>query len=173
MELLNAFYVIFEIPKDKIQTSYHFELKNPRRKLPKLNKLSSSESKIKYYRRLHNITQKELAEQLGVTREVILTLENGPRNGKRTFYDSNIINRIVDILDMRDKFGKSDTYIKFLIEDSPKQIHEFRINNNLTKKQMGKLLEVSSTTIGRWETGENTMSYENFIKYKKIRDSLN
>ena len=44
----------------------HFTIKlaNPRRTLPKMNKQSKTESKIKFYRRLKNITQAELAKPL-------------------------------------------------------------------------------------------------------------
>lgn len=166
-----AFQVVFDILKDKITTEYKIPLKNPRRTLPKINKQTKAESKIKYYRRLNNLTQEELAEQLGVTREVILTLENGGRNGKRSFYDKDIINKIVDILGMRDKFGKSDSYIRFLAEDGNKQLKEFRIKNNLSVSKFASLMEVSDTTIRRWESDINTISIENYLKYKKIRDS--
>ena len=88
-----------------------------------MNKQSSSESKIKFYKRLKNITQVELEKQLGVTRDVIMNIENGARNGKNLFYDRDIINQIIDILDMRDKFGKSDTYIRFLAEDGNKTVY--------------------------------------------------
>lgn len=137
-----------------------------------MNKQSSSESKIKYYRRLKNITQVELANQLGVTRDVIMNIENGARNGKNLFYDRDIINQIIDILDMRDKFGKSDTYIRFLAEDGNLQLKEFRTKNNLSIKAFANMMGVDRSTIRRWENYVNTISIENYLKYKKIRDSL-
>lgn len=137
-----------------------------------MNKQSSSESKIKFYRRLKNITQVELANQLGVTRDVIMNIENGARNGKNVFYDRDIVNKTIDILDMRDKFGKSDTYIRFLAEDGNKQLKEFRIKNNLSVKAFATMMGVDKSTIRRWENYVNTISIENYLKYKKIRDSL-
>ena len=137
-----------------------------------MNKQSSSESKIKFYRRLKNITQVELAKQLGVTRDVIMNIENGARNGKNLFYDRDIINQIIDILDMRDKFGKSDTYIRFLAEDGNKQLKEFRIKNNLSVKTFANMMGVDRSTIRRWENYVNTISIDNYLRYKKIRDSL-
>ena len=137
-----------------------------------MNKQSSSESKIKFYRRLKNMTQVELANQLGVTRDVIMNIENGARNGKNLFYDRDIINKIIDILDMRDKFGKSDTYIRFLAEDGNKQLKEFRIKNNLSVKTFASMMGVDRSTIRRWENYVNTISIDNYLRYKKIRDSL-
>lgn len=137
-----------------------------------MNKQSSSESKIKYYRRLKNITQVELANQLGVTRDVIMNIENGARNGKNLFYDRDIINQIIDILDMRDKFGKSDTYIRFLAEDGNLQLKEFRTKNNLSIKAFANMMGVDRSTIRRWENYVNTISIDNYLRYKKIRDSL-
>lgn len=137
-----------------------------------MNKQSSSESKIKFYKRLKNITQVELEKQLGVTRDVIMNIENGARNGKNLFYDRDIINQIIDILDMRDKFGKSDTYIRFLAEDGNKKLKEFRTKNNLSVKAFANLMGVDRSTIRRWENYVNTISIDNYLRYKKIRDSL-
>ena len=137
-----------------------------------MNKQSSSESKIKFYKRLKNITQVELEKQLGVTRDVIMNIENGARNGKNLFYDRDIINQIIDILDMRDKFGKSDTYIRFLAEDGNKQLKVFRTKNNLSVKAFANLMGVDRSTIRRWENYVNTISIDNYLRYKKIRDSL-
>ena len=171
-ELYDVFQATLKALSDKIQTQYTIQLANPRRTLPKINKQSSSESKIKFYRRLKNITQVELAKQLGVTRDVIMNIENGARNGKNLFYDRDIINQIIDILDMRDKFGKSDTYIRFLAEDGNKQLKEFRIKNNLSVKTFANMMGVDRSTIRRWENYVNTISIDNYLRYKKIRDSL-
>ena len=170
-ELFDVFQATLKALSDKIQTQYTIQLANPRRTLPKMNKQSSSEAKFKYYRRLKNLTQLELAEQIGVSRDVIMNIENGARNGKNVFYDRNIINQIIDILDMRDKFGKSDTYIRFLAEDGNLQLKEFRISNNLSVSTFATMMGVDKTTIRRWENYENTISIENYLKYKKIRDS--
>ena len=136
-----------------------------------MNKQSKTETKIKFYRRLKNITQAELAKQLGVTRDVIMAIENGARSGKRLYYDRDIINQIINILDMRDKFGKSDTYIRFLAEDGNLQLKEFRINNELSVSTFANMMGVAKSTIRRWENYENTISIENYLRYKKIRDS--
>jgi len=157
--------------QDNIQTHFTIKLANPRRTLPKMNKQSKTETKIKFYRRLKNITQAELAKQLGVTRDVIMSIENGTRSGKRLYYDRDIINQIIDILDMRDKFGKSDTYIRFLAEDGNLQLKEFRTKNNLSIKAFANMMGVDRSTIRRWENYVNTISIENYLKYKKIRDS--
>ena len=101
-----------------------------------------------------------------------MNIENGARNGKNLFYDRDIINQIIDILDMRDKFGKSDTYIRFLAEDGNKQLKEFRIKNNLSVKTFANMMGVDRSTIRRWENYVNTISIDNYLRYKKIRDSL-
>ena len=132
-----------------------------------MNKQSKTESKIKFYRRLKNITQVELAKQLGVTREVIMSIENGTRSGRRLYYDKDIINQIIDILDMRDKFGKSDTYIRFLAGDGNKQLKEFRIKNKLSVKAFANMMGVDRSTIRRWENYENAISIGNYLRYKK------
>lgn len=132
MELYDVFQATFKALQSRIQTTYSIKLANPRRTLPKMNKQSTTEAKIKYYRRLKNITQVELANQIGVTRDVIMNIENGARNGKNLFYNKDVINQIIDILDMRDKFGKSDTYIRFIADDGNAQVKEFRKQNNLS-----------------------------------------
>ena len=170
--LYDVFQETFNLLQGKIQTHFTIKLANPRRTLPKMNKQSKTESKIKFYRRLKNITQVELAKQLGVTRDVIMAIENGTRSGKRLYYDRDIINQIIDILDMRDKFGKSDTYIRFLAEDGNLQLKEFRTSHKLSVKAFANMMGVDRSTIRRWENYENTISIENYLRYKKIRDSL-
>lgn len=136
-----------------------------------MNKQSRTETKIKYYRRLKNITQEELAKQVGTTRDVIMAIENGFKTKKRLFYDKDIINKIIDVLEMRDKFGKSDTYIRFLAEDGYLQLKDYRIKNNLTIVTFAKMMGVNRSTIRRWENNEMTISIDNYLKFKKIRAS--
>ena len=136
-----------------------------------MNKQSRTETKIKYYRRLKNITQEELAKRVGTTRDVILAIENGFKTKKRLFYDKDIINKIIDVLEMRDKFGKSDTYIRFLAEDGYLQLKEYRIKNNLTIVAFAEMMGVNRSTIRRWENNEMTISIDNYLKFKKIRAS--
>lgn len=136
-----------------------------------MNKQSRTETKIKYYRRLKNITQEELAKQVGTTRDVIMAIENGFKTKKRLFYDKDIINKIIDVLEMRDKFGKSDTYIRFLAEDGYLQLKEYRIKNNLTIVAFAEMMGVNRSTIRRWENNEITISIDNYLKFKKIRAS--
>lgn len=136
-----------------------------------MNKQSRTETKIKYYRRLKNITQEELAKQVGTTRDVIMAIENGFKTKKRLFYDKDIINKIIDVLEMRDKFGKSDTYIRFLAEDGYLQLKEYRIKNNLTIVAFAEMMGVNRSTIRRWENNEMTISIDNYLKFKKIRAS--
>ena len=136
-----------------------------------MNKQSKTEEKIKYYRRLKNITQEELAIEIGVTRDVIMNIENGARSGKNLFYNKDVINKIIDILDMRDKFGKSDTYIRFLAEDGNAQVKAYREENKLSVKEFAELMGVDKSTVRRWENYENVLSVDSFLRYKKIRDS--
>lgn len=171
MELYDVFQATFKALQSKMQTTYNIKLANPRRTLPKMNKQSTTEAKIKYYRRLKNITQVELANQIGVTRDVIMNIENGARNGKNLFYNKDVINQIIDILDMRDKFGKSDTYIRFIADDGNAQVKEFRKQNNLSINAFAKLMDVDRTTVRRWENYVNILSVDNYLKFKKIRDS--
>lgn len=171
MELYDVFQATFKALQSRIQTTYSIKLANPRRTLPKMNKQSTTEAKIKYYRRLKNITQVELANQIGVTRDVIMNIENGARNGKNLFYNKDVINQIIDILDMRDKFGKSDTYIRFIADDGNAQVKKFRKQNNLSINAFAKLMDVDRTTVRRWENYVNILSVDNYLKFKKIRDS--
>lgn len=136
-----------------------------KRKLPILNKQSTTQTKLKYYRRLNDIGQSELAEQVNVSREVIMAIENKAKS----YYDIETINKIVEILDIKGKFGKSNTYLTFLMNDPINQIKEFRQKNNISMNQLAKLLNVSYTTIKRWENGTSTISNENYKRFKSLQ----
>ena len=73
---------------------------------------------------------------------------------------------------MRYQFGKSDTYIRFLAEDGNLQLKEFRTSHQLSVKAFANMMGVDRSTIRRWENYENTISIDNYLRYKKIRDSL-
>lgn len=48
------------------------------------------------------------------------------------------------------------------------RLHELRTENNLTTKQLGKLLDVSDATISRWENGINDIRTEQLIRVAKF-----
>ena len=158
-----AFQVTLDNIIDKNLVLYRLKT-HTNRKFPKINKQSSTQAKLKYYRRLNDIDQSELAEQVNVSREVIMAIENKTKS----YYDIETVNKIVEILDIKGKFGKSNTYLTFLMNDPIKQLKEFREKNNLSMNQLAKLLNVSYTTIKRWENGISTISNENYKRFRSL-----
>ncbi len=171
-ELWNIFHATFLALEDIIQTKYSLPLMNYRRNLPKVNKQTGTGKKIKYNRRLQGLTQVELAQQVGSTRDVIMKIENQAKKGQNCYYNEQTVHKIVDILKMRDKFGKSNTYLRFLAEDGYKQIPPFRKKHKLTIQKFAEMMGVNKSSVIRWEQHKQTMSYGNWQKFERIKKRL-
>lgn len=52
-----------------------------------------------------------------------------------------------------------------------KRFKNFRLSNNLTQKQVAKLIGIDQTNISSWENDKTRPEYENLIKLAKIYDT--
>lgn len=163
-EHYEAFQTIFNKIKNKTKLTYTYNL-HANRQLPKLNKQSTIGTKIKYYRRLANIKQEDLASKLNVSRDSIMAIENR----KKYFYDVELLNRVVDILDIRDKLKKSNTYEGFILNNPSEQIKSYRLENKLSRNELASKLNVYYSTVLLWEKGRILMNKDNYIKFSKLK----
>lgn len=115
---------------------------------------------IKSYRKSNNLTQKELAQKSGITRESIGNYERGSRTPP-----ADILEKIATALkvSMNELMGKSiNTYD---LESSSNlstgdNIRRIRKHRKLTLKELGEGVGLSEQAIGQYERGERTISIE-------------
>ena len=163
MEHKVVFQAIYYLLRNKVKLKFSYLL-HTTKKIPKLNKQSSLGTKIKYYRRLNDIKQEELASRLGVSRDSIMAIENQNKD----YYNIDLLNEVVDTLEIRDILEKSTTYVGFLLNNPKEQIKAYRICNNLTKTELAKYLNVHRKTVERWEDGITTINRKHYKRFKEL-----
>ncbi len=134
----------------------------PSWKVPTIDVKSSIGKQIKHYRRLNYIKQTELSAKLNHERGALHHLENKDMK----LYNVDLIKDIIKELDIQDKLNINDDYLEFLLNNPCKKIIDTRKELNLTRQSFAELLSVSTTSIRRWELGNNNISR---AKYEKLK----
>ena len=148
--------------RDTIQTEITIK-PAPSWRIPPINKDSSIGEQIKYYRRLAGYKQPELSLKLGFTRQALHHLENQDLK----LVDINLLKGVIKELGIEDKIIIDDDYINFLLNDPCKNIIDIRKEMNLTRQEFADMLEVSITSVRRWENGNSHISRNKYDKLKK------
>lgn len=148
--------------RDTIKTEITIKT-NTRRKLKPINEFSTIGEQIKYYRVLQDIKQEDLCKKLGVTREALFHIEN--RDMK--LVDIKLLESVIKELKIEDKLIINDDYIEFLLNDPCEKIKSIRKQMNLSLVNFADMLQVSDTSVRRWENGNCHISREKYNKLKK------
>ncbi len=162
MEISVAISDLFYKLRDTLEVEMTLKT-NTRRKLKPINENSTIGEQIKYYRVLQDIKQEDLCQKLGVTREALFHIEN--RDMK--LVDIKLLESIIKELKIEDKLVINDDYIEFLLNDPCKKIKYIRKQMNLSLVSFADMLQVSDTSVRRWENGNCHISREKYNKLKK------
>lgn len=162
LEIGIAISDLFYRLKDTIETEIIIK-STPTWKIYSINKDSSIGEQIKYYRRLAGYKQPELSLKLGFTRQALHHLENQ----EMKLVDIKLLKGVIEELGIEDKIIINDDYIKFLLDDPCKNIIKIRERMNLTRQEFADMLEVSITSVRRWENGNSHISRNKYNKLKK------
>ncbi|MCI8544823.1 MAG: helix-turn-helix transcriptional regulator [Bacilli bacterium] len=81
--------------------------------------------------------------------------------------DIKLLKGVIEELGIEDKIIINDDYIKFLLDDPCKNIIKIRERMNLTRQEFADMLEVSITSVRRWENGNSHISRNKYNKLKK------
>lgn len=119
--------------------------------------------KLKYHRILQNLSQLQLANAIGLKHNTLIkNIENNYSYPTRNI-SSNLANYF--------KLDAKYFYDPYLEETD--QIHiillQYRKNNNLTIKDVAKLINVSSKTLENWEKQKYDITRENYYKLKEMK----
>jgi len=118
---------------------------------------------LKHYRRAKRIEQTELAEQLQVSRDSIMVLENR----EIRFPNLELLTNIIEILDIKDKIVLPD-YIKFLMDNPSKKIKAFKEKNKLVHNEFAELLDLDRSNLRKWLNGQVQISFKGYEKLKRV-----
>ena len=114
--------------------------------------------KLKYYRQKAGLTQKEVADKLGIDRNTYSRYES-PTRGR---YPQEILNALAKLYGLPQK-DLSDGYNEFLKNQGDK-IRKKRRNLGLTQKEFAEQIGTKLANLKRWERGEVAVSRDMWEK---------
>ena len=123
--------------------------------------LTTVGGKIKYYRLLKGLLQKELSDISGIDRTTILRYENN-----QVIHSLDICNKIAEALDINPTLIY-DEYLEFIASDFSSEIKVARKSRKLTQDEFGQTLCVHRKTVVRWENRTDYPTRENYLLIKE------
>jgi len=122
---------------------------------------------LKYYRRINNFTQGQLALELKTTKDMVISIENKPI-GERTF---EIFKKAIEYFNIQNEIVIDDEYLLFLLNGG-KKLTEIRQKYNLTQKEFNKLVNMNynfSASIEQERTIMTRNKYNEVTKYISLK----
>ncbi len=153
---------MFYLIKDEF--SSNIEMKLPSQNIIEPTKNTSIGKQIKYYRKLANLKQEDLSLKLGCSKDALQHIENR----EMKLVDINLLKKIIKELDIEDKININDDYIKFLLNNPCKTIFKLRSDLGLSREEFSQILDVSITSVRRWELGNSNISRNKYEKLKNV-----
>ena len=138
-----------------------------REKYPNSELIDHTGIKIRYYRYQKDLHQKDLADYVGFTRSTMVYYERP----EREYYEIDILKKFAEILEVELE-DLLDEYNLFLYQGQAVRLKSFRKENNLTQKQLAKLLGADLTKIKGWEQNRVRMSKATYNKFASFEKSF-
>jgi transcriptional regulator with XRE-family HTH domain len=118
------------------------------------SKLETIPAKLRYLRTQKELIQKEVADYIGVYRTTYSEYEE---DGHQDYYPPEILQRLADLYEISIE-DLLDEYNLFLYKGQGDQIRQLRTSMELTRNAFGKLFNVPSYAIKRWETNKTRIT---------------
>ena len=119
---------------------------------------------IRYYRKVKGLTQLEVGQALGVSKECIRHVEND----EVKLFKTELIKKILFYLEAQDKIQYNDDYIEFIIKNPIAQINEYRKKEGITIYELSLRIETGYSVVKRWISGKNTISRKKYEILKNL-----
>ncbi len=125
--------------------------------------------KIRYARLKKGLTQVQLAKLVNLSNDTIKRLENSNKEvtAQKNYLRVQMYVKIANALNLEIQEILNE-YELFLLNYSPALLKSYRKANKLTQSNFAKLIDVSAKTIRTWENNKNTISYNNYLKLKRL-----
>ncbi len=156
---------LFSYIKENTEINSKIEIETEKPKL-KNNKLGSQ---IAYYRKIKNISQKELAERIKASRKLIIEYEQNKKFKELNKKTEKIYKKIFKELDIEEKI-QLDGYEKFILNGQANLLKNFIKKLGITQMVFSEMIGKSYEVTKGWIQGRSNMSRK---AYKQIEKSLN
>jgi len=124
--------------------------------------MTTVSGRIKYYRLLNGLKQKDICEKIGIDKSTYIHYESK----STTSFDIGMCKKICEAIDV-DPALVYDEYMTFIASDYGTTIRTFRKNYKITHEKFGALIDMHPKISARWEKGRSEPSR---VSYKKIKE---
>lgn len=121
-------------------------------------------NRIRKNRLKKGLSQATLAKEANIGRKYLIGFEND-----QYFPSLHNIRKIAEVLQVDEDY-LCDSYLKFIKNNPSKKILSIREGFNLTRKELGELLNVHSGTIKKWEVSISIINRINYYKLISLLD---
>ena len=125
--------------------------------------MSTVGGRIKYYRLLKGLKQKDIYEKIGIDKSTYIRFESKAN----TNHDIEICKRICEILGVETELVYDD-YMTFIDADYGTTIKTFRKKHKLTHEKFGELIGMNPKISARWEKGKCVPTRESYKKLMEL-----
>ena len=138
--------------------------------MEEINDETSIGKQIKYFRKINNIRITDMAEELEIGYNTIVRLEEQSDNRNLNHKSIQIINKIIDYLDIRDKLNFSNNeYLDFILNKQSSAIKELK--DKIGRIEIANELNVTPDSVNRWITSDIVISKKHYHQIKKMLET--
>ncbi len=138
--------------------------------MEEINDETSIGKQIKYFRKINNIRITDMAEELEIGYNTIVRLEEQSDNRNLNHKSIQIINKIIDYLDIRDKLNFSNNeYLDFILNKQSSAIKELK--DKIGRMEIANELNINPDSVNRWITSDIVISKKHYHQIKKMLET--
>ncbi|HEX3029694.1 MAG TPA: helix-turn-helix transcriptional regulator, partial [Clostridia bacterium] len=112
--------------------------------------MSTIGDRIKHYRLMKGLKQKDIYEKIGIDKSTYIRYESKAVAG----LELELCNKICNAIGIEPELVY-DEYLSFIASDYGTTIRDFREKHKLTHKKFGTLIGIHPKVTGRWEKGKS------------------
>lgn len=138
--------------------------------MEEINDETSIGKQIKYFRKINNTRITDMAVKLGIGYNTIVRLEEQSDNRNLNHKSIQIINKIINYLDIRDKLNFSNNeYLDFILNKQSSAIKELK--DKIGRMEIANELNVTPDSVNRWIASDIVISRKHYHQIKKMLET--
>lgn len=135
--------------------------------MEEINDETSIGKQVKYFRKINNVRITDMAVELGIGYNTIVRLEEQSDNRNLNHKSIQIINKIIDYLEIRDKLNfNNNDYLDFILNKQSLTIK--KLKDKIVRMEIASELNINPDSVNRWITSDVVISKRNYYQIKKM-----
>lgn len=138
--------------------------------MEEINDETSIGKQVKYFRKINNIRITNMATELGIGYNTSVRLEEQSDNRNLNHKSIQIINKIIDCLEIRDKLNfNNNDYLDFILNKQSLTIK--KLKDKIVRMEIASELNINPDSVNRWITSDVVISKRNYYQIKKMLET--